>query len=311
MGSNRSLRKHRAKSKVKKGGTNKRKNDQEHEVCQWCNMMIVDENFSLHQKFCPERPVKHRVCGTTLPLSQLDLHKTTCTPSVIPKHSERKRLAFLVGVNRYEKSPLFCAENDVTALAMSLRDLGFTTYTLKSPSNQEYQTAKRNFLSSINSKTIAVFHFSGHGGASFDHNAKINKNYIYLNDKQAIDARKMAMEICEARPLFSFVSIDACRNGEKDLLQMDIPNTLTILATAPGKSAYEIGYNLSVYTECLDEKIRRHGFQLDVRNLAGHIQRCLESKPIPLFATVVSNINAINDTDAERDARFGDPENIY
>ena len=286
------------------------KRQREYDVCPYCNLMITDDNLQLHMQFCIERPVKHRSCGIIMPLSQLDLHKQSCSPSTIVRHSDRKRIAFIIGMNSYEHTPLQNPHNDAKVLADTLRKIGFTTTTLLSPSKEEFVTAKRDFLKTIDNKTITFFHFSGHGGAMFDQKVKIHKNYMYIGDSMVIDARKLAFDIIERKPLFSIVSIDACRTGEKDLLQMDIPNTLVMLSTASNSVAYEGSGSVSPYSSCLANNIKMDAFYVDFRHIAENVQRCVEKHTPPQRMTVVSNIEGINDDDKDRDAKIADVDLI-
>lgn len=293
----------------------KRARNIDYNVCERCDQMIQEVNVEMHQKFCPYKLVKHRACGQIMPLALLDQHKLTCLQTSIPIHSKRNRVALLIGVNTYERAPLHGAENDVTHLAAMYRQLGFQTMTLKSPNKVEYQATKQSFLDLLDKNTIAVFHFSGHGGSAWNCDMHTRKNFLYLSDTQVIDVQKLVQDITQRNPLFSFITIDACRSGENNLLQMDMQNTLTMLATAPNSSAYEtLGPDekpWGIFSMCLHDMLKTYGFTEDIRKIANRVQTRLKNVSATQFPSVVSNIASVSDVDSDRDGRLGNPDLLY
>ena len=83
----------------------------------------------------------------------------------------QRKIAFLVGVNDYFKKDLRdlqFAENDVTAVAAELKQLGFETTVLtgRGATHEKIQTGLANFIgraSKLESDDIVFAMFSGHG----------------------------------------------------------------------------------------------------------------------------------------------------
>ena len=101
------------------------------------------------------------------------------SPSAISVHSARaddppRRLAFLVGVNTYEKSgfpDLAWAVNDAKELGAELLDLGFDKVVLLTSeekgdlyaSKTNIETQLERMLADVRKKDIVLVMFSGHG----------------------------------------------------------------------------------------------------------------------------------------------------
>ena len=176
------------------------------------------------------------------------------------------RLALLIGNSEYSKNKLSNPTHDVDLLEKKLTKLGFKVIKKKNLKNGEMLSELRSFYTKINSNTIALIYFSGHGvNSTLDH-----QNYLMpidsfnklLNEadlpNEAISDSKLLASTAGAK--FSILLLDACRShdfaqtrGKKGLGQPQgqLKNDYVIsYATEIGKTANDGDYN-SPYAKAL------------------------------------------------------------
>jgi len=183
------------------------------------------------------------------------------------------KIALLLGNSTYSKKSLNNPTNDVDLLAKKLKKLGFTVYEGKNLSKSKMITKLRNFYKEVDSDTIALIYFSGHGvNSSLD-----GKNYLIpiggfselMNESQLSDVAIADSYVLASTSgaKFSILLLDACRSndfakvrGDKGLGQpkSGLGNDYIIsYATEVGKTA-EDGYNNSPYALALSHHLLGH-----------------------------------------------------
>jgi len=182
--------------------------------------------------------------------------------------SAESRYALLIGNSDYPNKRLTNPTNDVDLLAKKLKGLGFTVIKKKNLNRSSMINELRNFYNHIDSDTIAIIYFSGHGV----HSTIDNRNYLIpiggfeslLNEadlgNEAISDGKLLASTSGAK--FSILLLDACRSndfakikGDKGLgqPQSGLNNDYVIsYATEVGKTAKD-GYKNSPYAKALAE----------------------------------------------------------
>lgn len=176
------------------------------------------------------------------------------------------RYALLIGNGDYSKNKLSNPTHDVGLLEKKLTKLGFTVIKKKNLKNSEMLSELRNFYTKINSDTIALIYFSGHGvNSTLDHQNYLMpigsfKNLLNEADlpNEAISDSKLLASTSGAK--FSILLLDACRShdfaqtrGTKGLGQPQghLKNDYVIsYATEIGKTAND-GNKNSPYAEAL------------------------------------------------------------
>ena len=176
------------------------------------------------------------------------------------------RYALLIGNSKYSKNKLLNPTHDVDLLEKKLTKLGFIVIKKKNLKNSEMLSELRNFYTKINSKTIALIYFSGHGvNSTIDHYNYLMpigslKNLLNEADlpNEAISDSKLLASTAGAK--FSILLLDACRShdfaqvrGTKGLGQPigQLKNDYVIsYATEIGKTANDGDYN-SPYAKAL------------------------------------------------------------
>jgi hypothetical protein len=183
------------------------------------------------------------------------------------------RVALLIGNSHYYKNSLKNPLNDIGILEKALRKIGFDITKKRNLTKGEMIKVLRDFYSKIDSDTIAVIYFSGHGVHStvdnFNYLIPINgfKNIINEYDlpNEAISDGKLLASTSGAK--FSILLLDACRSndfakarGDKGLGQPQsrLNNDYVIsYATEVGKTASDGYGNSSPYARALAELLTK------------------------------------------------------
>jgi uncharacterized caspase-like protein len=130
------------------------------------------------------------------------------------------RYALLIGNSDYPNKRLTNPTNDVDLLAKKLKGLGFTVIKKKNLNRTSMINELKSFDDYIDSDTIAIIYFSGHGV----HSTIDNRNYLIpiggfeslLNEadlgNEAISDGKLLASTSWAK--FSILLLDACRSND-------------------------------------------------------------------------------------------------
>ena len=216
-----------------------------------------------------------RVFGYTLLFS--------CVILIAASNAEQEpaRIALLIGnQNYYEKvGKLKNPHNDVALVGNSLKKLGFKVTILEDTDYRDMDIALKKFADEIQSQgngAISLFYYSGHGAA----NPKNKTNYLIPVDVsdptdaniwyKSIQQNDIIDKLSKQAPNAThYVIFDACRNelnlsvpvgkaigAEKGFVPIATTAGLLIAyATAPGKTASDIGNDGGPYARALAEEI--------------------------------------------------------
>lgn len=204
--------------------------------------------------------------------------------AIFPAKAE-KRIALIVGNNAYENVPkLQRAVSDATAIAQSLRALGFDVLLAADADRREFVRQLAEFGARVQKETLALFYYAGHGievrGA----------NYLLPIDVPAVREGQEALLTGEAIPTDKIIAdlqdrgaramvliLDACRDnpfkrsdtrsvgGLRGLALTAPPEGVFVLYSAGvGQSALDRMSNAdtdpnSVFTRVLLKELAQHG----------------------------------------------------
>ena len=187
-----------------------------------------------------------------------------------------KRVALVLGNDKYPGAPLRNPVNDANAVAAKLREVGFEVVLRTNVTQRELTRAVRDFGEKITPGSVALFYYAGHGMQAR------GKNYLIPVDAdittessisiEAVDVERVLDQLGAAR--VSVVVLDACRNNPFErrlrsgagagLAQIDAPaGTLIAYATAPGKIALDGEGRHAPYTEALLKAIDTPGLKVE------------------------------------------------
>jgi len=183
-----------------------------------------------------------------------------------------KKIALLIGNSDYRKKSLSNPTNDIDLLAekLSNKKIGFTVYKRPNLTKSQMIEELRKFYGQVDSNTIALIYFSGHGV----HSTIDDKNYLIpiggfaslFNEAQLSDVAVSDSFLLASTKgaKFSILLLDACRSndfakvrGDKGLglPQASLANDYVIsYATKEGKTA-EDGYTNSPYALALSHHL--------------------------------------------------------
>jgi hypothetical protein len=158
-----------------------------------------------------------------------------------------RRLALVVGIDNYPKSPLLNARNDAQAMATMLRELGFAVTLLQDVPRGQLVSSVAGFGEELRSDDVAFFFYAGHG-LQID-----GENYLVPADfdgSSSAAARLNTMPVSEVQTAFSkarvsVLVLDACRNnpfsntrsGGRGLAPVEARGNIIAFATGAGQLA--------------------------------------------------------------------------
>ena len=210
--------------------------------------------------------------------------------------SAEKRVALVVGNDKYPGAPLRNPVNDATAVAGKLREVGFDVVLRTNVSQRELTRAVRDFGEKVTPGSVALFYYAGHGMQAR------GKNYLLPVDAditsessisiEAVDVERVLDQLGGAR--VSMVVLDACRNNPFErrfragagagLAQIDAPaGTLIAYSTAPGKIALDGEGRHAPYTEALLKAMDTPGLRIEdvFKQVRISVLKTTASKQIP------------------------------
>ena len=150
----------------------------------------------------------------------------TAVSSTMPEPFQQKgpiaisknRVALVVGNNDYQSVPrLLNAVTDATAIATTLKNLGFTVTLVTNASGPQFAKTFDSWLSKIDRKSESVFFFAGHGVQVEGKNYLLSTDAIFDADQglpESTPSLQALMERWARRgPRFSIAIVDACRDN--------------------------------------------------------------------------------------------------
>jgi hypothetical protein len=194
------------------------------------------------------------------------------------------RLALLIGNQSYNEKvgPLKNPHNDIALVGAALEKVGFKVTRVKDAGYKAIDTALKRHIHEVRragKDTISFVYYSGHGAADPDTqiNYLIPVDVSSADDAEiwanSIDLREVVNRLREQSPYaVHFVIFDACREelqltreGTKALERKgflpvaNIAGVMIAYATAPGKTASDVGDGGGVYARTLAEEIVKPG----------------------------------------------------
>jgi len=182
--------------------------------------------------------------------------------------SYQKRLALVVGNGEYQHGgKLPNPVNDVRAMAISLRSLGFEVMKFENVTQTQLKQAINSFGLKLKDFEVGLFYYAGHGIQNKGRNYMIPVEADLLAEEQVefdcVAADRVLAFMEAASTKVNMIIMDACRNNPFErswhrsgagngLAVMDAPTgTLIAYATAPGKVASDGASSNGLYTSSL------------------------------------------------------------
>ena len=217
-----------------------------------------------------------------------------------------KRIALLIGNQAYNAKvgPLKNPHRDVALVAAALEKTRFKTTIVRDGDYRSIDAAIKRHIAAVRSEgegAVSFFYYSGHGAA--DPDTKINY-LIPVDVTNADDADLWNYSVnlnsvveflrAQAPAATHYVVFDACRNelnlknkGKKTLSDKGFvpiafsPGVLIAYATAPGKTATDIGTNGGPYAKALADELLKPGVEALAmfRNTALRVRKELGQDP--------------------------------
>lgn len=182
----------------------------------------------------------------------------------------QNKQALLIGNSNYIFSPLKNPTNDTNDFASILKELDFNVTVVLNGSKKEIIQSIRKFKSTISAGDIALFYYSGHG-VQID-----GANYLLPVGANIIEESEAEFEAVEMNYVFSSLEnsgsakniliFDACRNNTLKkshksttrglaVVSRELPESIIIYSTAPGKVAFDGDGRNSPFIESLLKNI--------------------------------------------------------
>ncbi|MBV1694137.1 MAG: SEL1-like repeat protein, partial [Hyphomicrobiales bacterium] len=230
-----------------------------------------------------------------------------CGAFVAHAQTQPARLALLIGNQGYtdKVGRLQNPHNDVALVEASLKKLGFTVTVLKDGTYKQIDTALKRYVTDVRRAgrgAISFFYFSGHGVA----NPETQTNYLIPIDVTDADDDKIWFESFQQNvviDLFSreapgathYLVFDACRNelnvggtaakslgADKGFVPIaDTSGLLIAYATAPKRTASDVGQGGGPYAKVLAEELLRPGIEAVsmFRNVQIRVKQSINQDP--------------------------------
>jgi Caspase domain len=200
---------------------------------------------------------------------------------------EPARLALLIGNQGYtaKVGPLRNPRNDVNLIEASLKQIGFKVTVLKDASYKTMDSGLKRYVTEVRRAgrgVLSFFYYSGHGVA----NPETQINYLIPIDVTDADDDKVWFESFQQNTIIDLLSkqapnathyvvFDACRNElnitgsaakalgtDKGFVPIaDTSGLLIAYATAPKKTASDVGVGGSPYAKVLAEELVKPGIE--------------------------------------------------
>ena len=169
---------------------------------------------------------------------------------------QAKRIALVMGNDNYTSvSKLQKAGNDATAMARELKNAGFTVQLHKDLNYRGMVRAVEAFTNNITGGDEVVVFFAGHGvqirNGSYLLPTDIEANSESEVEKTAYELLALTDKISEAKPAFSLVMVDACRDNPLKSKGRNIGNARGLSAIEPPKGQMVV-YSASRGQQALD-----------------------------------------------------------
>lgn len=210
-----------------------------------------------------------------------------------------RRVAFVVGNNRYPESPLKNAVADAAAMASVLEgELGFHVTRVTDAGLDVLETALDRFVNSVNPGDLALFYYAGHAYEIKGENYLLPVDFRADQEAQvkrrALSAAEVEERLAERGARVRLMILDACRNnpyganrsGAGGMAPMSPQGALVLFATAPRQTAADNpdGSN-GLFTQELLKALRVPGLQISdlVRRVRQGVYAASNGRQVPWY----------------------------
>ncbi len=185
----------------------------------------------------------------------------TCFAMLFCLHVQAKRVALVIGNDNYiSVSKLQKAGNDATAMARELKNAGFAVQLHQNLNYRATVRAVESFAYGIQGGDEVVVFYAGHGvqikNGSYLLPTDIEVNSESEVEKTAYDLLTLTEKLAEAKPAFSLVIIDACRDNPLKSKGRSIGNARGLSAIEAPKGQM-IVYSASRGQQALDRLLEK------------------------------------------------------
>ncbi len=199
------------------------------------------------------------------------------TPATIAKNPDG-RYALVIGNSDYKNSPLRNPVNDATAMAKSLKDMGFDVMlSTNIATEKDMKRIIREFGKKLQSGGTGLFYYSGHGLQVKGVNYLVPVDADIMKEEdvefEATDLNQVLAEMDFAKNPMNIVILDACRNNPytkstrsvaSGLASVNAPaGTLIAFSTSPGSVASDGSGQNGLYTEEFLTAMRTNGSKIE------------------------------------------------
>ena len=185
----------------------------------------------------------------------------TCFAMLFCLHVQAKRVALVIGNDNYlAVSKLQKAGNDANAMARELRKAGFAVQLHQNLNYRATVRAVESFTQGIQGGDEVVVFYAGHGvqikNGSYLLPTDIEVNSESEVEKTAYDLLTLTEKLAEAKPAFSLVIVDACRDNPLKSKGRSIGNARGLSAIEAPKGQM-IVYSASRGQQALDRLLEK------------------------------------------------------
>jgi uncharacterized caspase-like protein len=185
----------------------------------------------------------------------------TCFAMLFCLHVQAKRVALVIGNDNYiAVSKLQKAGNDANAMARELKNAGFAVQLHQNLNYRATVRAVESFTQGIQGGDEVVVFYAGHGvqikNGSYLLPTDIEVNSESEVEKTAYDLLTLTEKLAEAKPAFSLVIIDACRDNPLKSKGRSIGNARGLSAIEAPKGQM-IVYSASRGQQALDRLLEK------------------------------------------------------
>jgi hypothetical protein len=226
---------------------------------------------------------------------------TRLTDGIEPDRKVR-RVALVVGNAKYSRlPPLNNSRNDAEDMCAVLKKLNFEVschYDIAS--RTEFRQVVRDFAGKLNSETVSLFYYAGHGvqinGENFLLPVSIDAKVSLDMEDDSLNLGYLLRSIESAKSSPNIVILDACRDNpfvrtagiNTGLARVDPPvGTVLVYATAPNSVAFDGDGRNGLFTKHLLARLPEPGrkldelFQVVAEGVEQEAQQAYRSKQVP------------------------------
>ncbi|MFN8208814.1 MAG: caspase family protein [Bacteroidales bacterium] len=219
---------------------------------------------------------------------------------------QEKRLALVIGNADYvHANALANPVNDAKAVKTVLQSLGFKVMSYYDADQKTMKKAIDEFGTELESYTVGLFYYAGHGIQVRGNNflIPVDANLLVEQDVEydCIDAGRLLGKMEAAGSITNIVILDACRNNPFErswagrsssqgggLAFMNAPSgSIVAYATSPGKTASDGTGKNGLYTEALLKYMQIPGLSIEefFKNVRGMVEQKSEKLQTPWEVT--------------------------